>query len=57
MGLPYDVVAPSSPSLLFSADLLIFSAKLEEATKDGWSSGETSAEGGVGGSTKIADRD
>jgi hypothetical protein len=32
-GLPNDVTASSSPSLLLSANLLIFAAKLDEATK------------------------
>ena len=34
-GLPDDVTAPSSPSLLLRANLLIFSARLDEAVRPG----------------------
>ena len=33
--LPNDVTAPSSPSLLFRANLLIFGARLDEAVRLG----------------------
>jgi hypothetical protein len=56
--LPNDVTAPSSPSLLLRANLLIFAARLDEAIKAGhrhFRRLRARAQGGAGRKNRLGD--